>query len=248
MVDIISQLPQELIKIVFNKLTIKDMINLWMGNSYLYTIGKDKLLWEMVAKRDYQNFFSPFIDYINQNRWEELVKYLAIRKIIPIHNEGLREIKGYIIVSPDNTVEDLHNFLSKIKIVLSPHSFYKTLDGFPILNLEKFSFDNFIAGRVEGIALLSTNITHTWMYASYNGSLSSTSRFIDLPTAQFPQLGFDLWFVADRRKLVDITMNELYATVVLNPCSLKKPLPEIPGLESKYTLFHSLSCLYTHFY
>lgn len=244
MVDNLSHLPEELMKILFNKLPIRDIVNLRISNLYIYNLGQDKCLWEMIARRDYHHVFSAFINYTDQNRWEELVKYLTWRKIIPVYNNvTLQTIIGYTIIAPNNTMEDLHTLLYYIKIFLS-----KSTDHLPILKLEKCSFENIRPGHVTGFGLLLTNSHYTWIHASDSGALSTIYQFSKFPQIQFPGIDFLLNLPADKNKLANVTINELFISIKLNPFSIYKILPQVPYIQNKYNLFNSLQCIYTYFW
>ena len=84
-------LPQDIIKLLFTSLSIQDMSYMGMSNKQLYKLYQEENLWSTIVGQKYPEF----INIIDKNGALALVRYLSLRRIIPIYED---KIIGYLIV------------------------------------------------------------------------------------------------------------------------------------------------------
>lgn len=233
MITSISHLPEDTIKLIIVSLPVRDILQIENSNWYFHKLCQEENLWHIIGEQKYIEYLIIFPHFTWENKWRQLVLYLSRRRFIPVYDE--EEITGYIVISPDSTIEQFHTFLCGMSRVFVNGDQMAT--GISLHQLEK-SID--LKNSSQAVALLSTPegqiAIHPEIWKSVTSYeqtrriffLDAHHKFLDnnIPT-YFPTKSV-IDISLDERKLWEINLMELF--------DIKGP----HGGALKYNLFNSL--------
>lgn len=223
-------LPQDIIKLLFTSLSIQDMSYMGMSNKQLYKLYQEENLWSTIVGQKYPEF----INIIDKNGALALVRYLSLRRIIPIYED---KIIGYLIVSFFDTVDSLYNLLRYVNLLPQISSLFpKTISGLPIVELKRVNtlldINETSPNCLSGVAVMSTPGAQLGFCA-----VNDPGVLVAYPVdKRFANMNKNTYY----RELL---VNE-YLLIDISLCKWRIYPNDDPQIESSYNFFNSLDLIY----
>ncbi len=261
MTNYFTQLPDDIITLLLEKLSIKDILMTCTTARVLNKFLIGQTIWQIVVERDYFKYLPAFSNFTNDQKWRQLFHHLSYRRIIPIYKKEL--LIGYLVIASTDSLENLHSFLrlNMGKLFLRPDLLPKTRGNLPIIDIYQPITNYHINSDEYGMVIVSTIDTQMPIYPRLyyrqdsviaefgNTSIYTGERWVPQDNKNvYPPNECRVYFKIDDKNLAQVSLNELFTKVYhRDSCHpgpyYKLPLPPInliSTIPSQYNLFNSI--------